>query len=247
MTNTQNSDLTISVTIWLTVSGIKSCARRAFAIVDEVDSILVDEARTPLIISMPDNEPTLKYLKFAQMAHKMSHPEDYTVDEKTKTVALTEDGIVKIRKVLGMTDIFVSNHYNDMHHIENALRAKACYIGDIDYLVHGDDIMIIDEHTGRVMEGQQYSHGLHKTLRSKRKRDYPKREFETLAGVTLKTFASLYEKLSGMTGTAKTREEFQKMWFDVIQILPTNKPLIRDDRADLLFKNEKGKFEYIVK
>lgn len=127
-------------------------SRRAFAIVDEVDSILIDEARTPLIISAPDDEPTSKYIKFAQIATKLSHPEDYTVDEKTKTVALTEDGIVKIEKQLGIENIFVSDHYNDLHHIENSLRAKACYIRDIDYLVRGDDIMIIDEHTGRVME-----------------------------------------------------------------------------------------------
>lgn len=127
-------------------------SRRAFAIVDEVDSILVDEARTPLIISSPDDEPTSKYLKFAQMANKLSHPEHYTVDEKTKTVALTEEGIERIEKSLGIENIFVSDHYNDLHHIENALRAKASYIRDIDYLVRGDDIMIIDEHTGRVME-----------------------------------------------------------------------------------------------
>lgn len=132
--------------------GDQVMSRRAFAIVDEVDSILIDEARTPLIISAPDNEPTSKYLKFAQMAKSLSHPECYTVDEKTKTVALTEEGIVKIEKMLGIDNIFVSEHYNDMHHIENALRAKACYINDIDYLVRGDDIMIIDEHTGRVME-----------------------------------------------------------------------------------------------
>lgn len=127
-------------------------SRRAFAIIDEVDSILVDEARTPLIISSPDDEPTSKYLKFAQMAGKLSHPEHYTVDEKTKTVALTEEGIERIEKSLGIENIFVSDHYNDLHHIENALRAKACYIRDIDYLVRGQDIMIIDEHTGRVME-----------------------------------------------------------------------------------------------
>jgi len=127
-------------------------SRRAFAIVDEVDSILIDEARTPLIISAPDNEPTSKYIKFAQMAGKLSHPEHYTIDEKTKTVALTEDGIERIEKAIGVDNIFVSDHYNDLHHIENALRAKACYIRDIDYLVRGDDIMIIDEHTGRVME-----------------------------------------------------------------------------------------------
>lgn len=222
-------------------------SRRAFAIVDEVDSILVDEARTPLIISAPDNEPTSKYLKFAQMSAKLSHPEHYTIDEKTKTVALTEEGIERIEKTLGIDNIFVSDHYNDLHHIENALRAKACYIRDIDYLVRGDDIMIIDEHTGRVMEWRRFSHGLHQALEAKENVTI-QRESKTLANITYQNFFRLYEKLSGMTGTAKTEEEeFQKIYgLDVVQI-PTNKPLIRDDRADLLFKNEKGKFAYIVK
>ena len=222
-------------------------SRRAFAIVDEVDSILIDEARTPLIISAPDNEPTSKYIKFAQMAGKLSHPEHYTIDEKTKTVALTEDGIERIEKNLGVDNIFVSDHYNDLHHVENALRAKACYIRDIDYLVRGDDIMIIDEHTGRVMEGRRFSNGLHQALEAKENVTI-QRESKTLANITYQNFFRLYEKLSGMTGTAKTEEEeFQKIYgLDVVQI-PTNKPLIRDDRADLLFKNEKGKFDYIVK
>lgn len=222
-------------------------SRRAFAIVDEVDSILIDEARTPLIISAPDDEPTSKYIKFAQIATKLSHPEDYTVDEKTKTVALTEDGIVKIEKQLGIENIFVSDHYNDLHHIENSLRAKACYIRDIDYLVRGDDIMIIDEHTGRVMEWRRFSNGLHQALEAK-ERVTIQRESKTLASITYQNFFRLYEKLSGMTGTAKTEEEeFQKIYgLDVVQI-PTNKPMIRDDRADLLFKNEKGKFAYIIK
>lgn len=222
-------------------------SRRAFAIIDEVDSILVDEARTPLIISSPDNEPTSKYLKFAQMAGKLSHPEHYTVDEKTKTVALTEEGIERVEKALGIDNIFVSDHYNDLHHIENSLRAKACYMRDIDYLVRGDDVMIIDEHTGRVMEWRRFSNGLHQALEAKENVTVQK-ESKTLANITYQNFFRLYEKLSGMTGTAKTEEEeFQKIYgLNVVQI-PTNKPLIRDDRADLLFKNEKGKFEYIVK
>ncbi len=222
-------------------------SRKAFAIVDEVDSILVDEARTPLIISSPDNEPTSKYLKFAQMAGKLQKTEDYTVDEKTKTTALTEDGIAKIEKMLGIESIFVSEHYNDLHHVENALKAKACYIRDIDYLVREDTIMIIDEHTGRTMEGRRFSHGLHQALEAKENVTI-QRESKTLANITYQNFFRLYEKLSGMTGTAKTEEEeFQKIYgLDVVQI-PTNKPMIRDDRADLLFKNEQGKFAFIVK
>lgn len=221
-------------------------SRRAFAIVDEVDSILIDEARTPLIISSPDNEPTSKYLTFAQMASKLQKTEDYTIDEKTKTTALTEDGIAKVEKLLGIESIFVSEHYNDLHHIENALKAKACYIRDIDYLVRGNDVMLIDEHTGRTMEGRRFSHGLHQALEAKENVTIQK-ESKTLANITYQNFFRLYEKLSGMTGTAKTEEEeFQKIYgLDVVQI-PTNRPMIRDDRADLLFKNEQGKFAYIV-
>ncbi len=221
-------------------------SRRAFAIVDEVDSILIDEARTPLIISSPDNEPTSKYLTFAQMASKLQKTEDYTIDEKTKTTALTEDGIAKVEKLLGIESIFVSEHYNDLHHIENALKAKACYIRDIDYLVRGNDVMLIDEHTGRTMEGRRFSHGLHQALEAKENVTIQK-ESKTLANITYQNFFRLYEKLSGMTGTAKTEEEeFQKIYgLDVVQI-PTNRPMIRDDHADLLFKNEQGKFAYIV-
>jgi len=221
-------------------------SRKAFGIIDEVDSILIDEARTPLIISSPDNEATSKYLKFAQMASKLEKTADYTLDEKSKTTALTDDGIAKIEKMLGIESIFVSEHYNDLHHIENALRAKACYIRDIDYLARGDDILIIDEHTGRTMEGRRFSNGLHQALEAKEGVTIQK-ESKTLANITYQNFFRLYEKLSGMTGTAKTEEEeFQKIYgLDVVQI-PTNKPMIRDDRADLLFKNEQGKFAFIV-
>lgn len=227
--------------------GQQVMSRKTFAIVDEVDSILIDEARTPLIISSPDNEPTSKYLKFAQIASKLQKTEDYTVDEKTKTTALTEDGIVRVEKMLGVESIFVSEHYNDLHHIENALKAKACYIRDIDYLVRDDTIMIIDEHTGRTMEGRRFSHGLHQALEAKEWVTI-QRESKTLANITYQNFFRLYEKLAGMTGTAKTEEEeFQKIYgLDVVQI-PTNRPMIRDDKADLLFKNEAGKFGYIIK
>lgn len=225
----------------------QTMSRRSFAIVDEVDSILIDEARTPLIISAPDSEPTSKYLKFSEIASKLQKNQDYTVDEKTKTIALTEDGISNVENILGLQSIFVSEHYNDLHHIENALRAKACYIRDIDYLVRNDEVMIIDEHTGRTMEGRRFSHWLHQALEAKEKVTIQK-ESITLASITYQNFFRLYEKLAGMTGTAKTEEEeFQKIYgLDVIQI-PTNKPLIRDDRADLLFKNEQGKFDYLVR
>ena len=134
-----------------------SMSPRFFAIIDEVDSILIDEARTPLIISMPDNEPTQKYLSFATLAKKLVSGADYKVDEKAKTSTLTDAGIKKVEKMLGVDNIYVSDRYNDLHHIENALRAVSVYIKDKDYIVNGDEVMIVDEHTGRALQGRRYS------------------------------------------------------------------------------------------
>ena len=216
-----------------------------FAIVDEVDSILVDEARTPLIISSPDNEPTGKYLKFREIA-KQLQPNDYKIDEKARTALLTEDGIIHVEQLLGIENIFVSTHYNDIHHIENALRAHTSYKKDIDYIVRENQVMIIDEHTGRVLAGRRYSHGLHQALEAKEGVEI-QRESKTLASVTYQNFFRLYKKLSGMTGTAKTEEEeFHKIYKLESFVIPTNRPLIRDDRPDILFKTEHGKMQYVV-
>jgi preprotein translocase subunit SecA len=138
-----------------------------YAIVDEVDSILVDEARTPLIISAPDSEPTSKYVKFAQMAKMLKNEKHYKIDEKYKTATLTEAGIEEIERMLGIENIYVSTNYNDIHHIENALKAETVYKNDVDYLVRNDEIMIIDEHTGRVLAGRRYSDGLHQAIEAK--------------------------------------------------------------------------------
>ncbi len=225
----------------------KTMWKKFFAIIDEVDSILIDEARTPLIISMPDNEPTQKYLAFASLAQKLQKWADYKVDEKGKTAILTETGIKKIEKMLGVDNIYVSDRYNDLHHIENALRAASVYIKDKDYIVVDDEVMIVDEHTGRALSGRRYSDGLHQALEAKEWVQI-QQESKTLASITFQNYFRMYWKLAGMTGTAKTEEEeFYKVYGLETLVMPTNKPIAREDKADLLFKNEKGKFEYVVK
>jgi preprotein translocase subunit SecA len=217
-----------------------------FAIVDEVDSILVDEARTPLIISAPDAEATSQYPRFAAMARALVNEKHYKIDEKQKTATLTEDGIAKLEEIIWVDNIYVSQHYNDLHHIENALKASTVYKRDVDYLVRGDDVLIIDEHTGRVLPGRRYSDGLHQAIEAKENVKI-QQESRTLASVTFQNYFRLYKKLSGMTGTAKTEEEeFYKIYHLEVIVIPTNKPIIRIDRGDLLFRTEKGKFEYIV-
>ncbi len=220
--------------------------KRFFAIIDEVDSILIDEARTPLIISMPDNEPTSKYGVFASMAKKLTSWTDYKIDEKAKTSTLTDAWVKKIEEMLWVENIYVSDRYNDLHHIENALRAVSVYIKDKDYIVNGEEVMIVDEHTGRALSGRRYSDGLHQALEAKEWVTI-QQESKTLASITFQNYFRMYWKLSGMTGTAKTEEEeFYKVYGLETLVIPTNKPIARQDKADLLFKNEKGKFEYVV-
>ena len=224
----------------------RSQGKRFFAIIDEVDSILIDEARTPLIISMPDNEPTQKYIAFATLAKKLQKGTHYKIDEKAKTSTLTEAGIKKIEEMLGVDNIYVSDRYNDLHHIENALRAVSVYVKDKDYILRDDQVMIVDEHTGRVLPGRRYSDGLHQALEAKEGVKI-QQESKTLASITFQNYFRMYWKLAGMTGTAKTEEEeFYKVYGLETLVIPTNKPIARDDKADLLFKNEKGKFEYVV-
>lgn len=218
-----------------------------YAIVDEVDSILVDEARTPLIISAPDREPTSKYIKFAQLAKKLKEWVHYKIDEKWKTATLNEEWIREVERMLGVENIYVSTHYNDIHHIENALKAQTVYINDIDYLIRNDEILIIDEHTWRVLAWRRYSDWLHQAIEAKEGVTV-QQESKTLASITFQNLFRLYKKLSWMTGTAKTEEEeFIKIYNLEVMVIPTNKPMIRDDRADLLFKNEQWKFSFLVK
>lgn len=218
-----------------------------FAIIDEVDSILIDEARTPLIISAPDSEPTTKYVKFAALARKLESETHYKIDEKQKTATLTEEGIQAIESFLGVDNIYVSQYYNDLHHIENALKANTVYRKDVDYLVRNDEIFIIDEHTGRVLAGRRYSDGLHQAIEAKENVTI-QQESRTLASITFQNYFRLYKKLAGMTGTAKTEEEeFYKIYRLEVITVPTNKPMLRIDRPDILFRTEKGKYAYIVK
>jgi preprotein translocase subunit SecA len=218
-----------------------------FAIIDEVDSILIDEARTPLIISMPDNEPTSKYIKFAALAKQLKKNTHYKIDEKQKAVTLNEDGIKKVEELLHINNIYVSAHYNDIHHVENALKAMAAFNIDKDYLVRNGEVMIIDEHTWRVLSWRRYSEWLHQAIEAKEGVEI-QQESKTLASITFQNYFRMYWKLAWMTGTALTEaEEFYKVYSLDTLVIPTNKPLIRDDRSDLLFKNEKGKFNYVVK
>lgn len=226
----------------------KVMSKPFFAIIDEVDSILIDEARTPLIISMPDNEPTSKYMQFAIIAKELIENTDYKIDEKRKTATLSEEWITKIEKILKVDNIYISDRYNDLHHIENSLKARWVYKKDKDYLVSPDgEVLIIDEHTGRVLSGRRYSEWLHQAIEAKEWVEI-KRESKTLASITFQNYFRMYWKLSGMTGTAKTEEEeFYKVYALETLVIPTNKPVIRDDKPDLLFKNEKGKFDYATK
>lgn len=218
-----------------------------YAIVDEVDSILVDEARTPLIISAPDMEPTTKYVKFAQLAKLLVNTKHYKIDEKWKTATLTEVWIQEVEKMLGVENIYISTHYNDIHHIENALKAQTVYQKDIDYIVRWNEVLIIDEHTWRVLSWRRYSDGLHQAIEAKESVTI-QQESKTLASITFQNLFRLYFKLSWMTGTAKTEEEeFIKIYNLEVMVIPTNRPMVRWDKADLLFKNEKGKFDYLVK
>ncbi len=218
-----------------------------YAIVDEVDSILIDEARTPLIISAPDMESTDKYFQFAQIAKTLSAETDYQVDEKLRAATLTEAGVNKVEKALGVENIYTERGIGDVHHIEQALRAQVLYKIDKDYVVKDGEIIIVDEFTGRMMFGRRFSEGLHQAIEAKEGVKV-QRESKTLATISFQNYFRLYEKLSGMTGTAATEaEEFSKIYKLEVTSIPTNKPMIRIDQNDKIYKNEQGKMAAIVK
>lgn len=213
-----------------------------FAIVDEVDSILIDEARTPLIISAPADESTQKYQQYAQLIPNLTENEDYNVELRTKTVTLSEKGIAKMEKLLGIENIYTEAGFDEVHHIENALKANVIFEKEKDYIVADGKVIIVDEFTGRLMAGRRFSNGLHQALEAKEKVEI-QRESKTLATVTFQNFFRLYDKLSGMTGTAETEaEEFAKIYKLDTVVIPTNKPIARKDLKDKIFKNTKGKF-----
>lgn len=217
-----------------------------FAIVDEVDSILIDEARTPLIISAPDSESTKLYQQFAQIVPRLKEKEDYEVDEKMKAVTLTENGILKVESMLGVGNIYEVGKINYVHHLEQSLKAQVIFKLDRDYVVKNGQVIIVDDFTGRLMEGRRYSDGLHQAIEAKEGVEVQK-ESRTLATITFQNYFRMYKKLSGMTGTAITSaEEFFRVYkLDVMEI-PTNKNLVRKDLPDVVYKTEKGKFDAIV-
>ncbi|TSC65830.1 MAG: preprotein translocase subunit SecA [Candidatus Doudnabacteria bacterium Gr01-1014_77] len=218
-----------------------------YSIVDEVDSILIDEARTPLIISAPDTDPTDKYYRFAELVEKLEHGPDYSIDEKKKGVALSEVGIEKLEKLLNVKNIYEEEGVSTVHHLEQALRAKALFKLDRDYVVRDGEVILVDEFTGRLMFGRRYSDGLHQAIEAKEGVKI-QQESKTLATVTFQNYFRMYKKLAGMTGTALTEaEEFFSIYKLEVVAIPTNKPMIREDRADAVYKSEKGKFEAITR
>lgn len=217
-----------------------------YAVVDEVDSILVDEARTPLIISGSAEKSTALYSQADAFAKIMKADEDYTVDIKTKSVLLTEQGIDRAEKYFGIDNLFGLEHVSLNHHLSLALRANAVMHRDVDYMVREDEVMIIDQFTGRVMEGRRYSEGLHQAIEAKEGVEI-QRESMTLATITYQNFFRMYTKLAGMTGTAKTEEEeFRNIYNMHVVPVPTNKPVVRNDMPDLIFKTMNGKFAAVA-
>jgi preprotein translocase subunit SecA len=218
-----------------------------YAIVDEVDSILIDEARTPLIISGPSEESTDKYYKINQIIPRLQKDVDYSIDEKSKTVVLTEEGVVHVEGLLNVQNLYEPKNIETVHHVNQALRAHTLFKRDVDYLVKDGEVIIVDEFTGRVMPGRRYSDGLHQALEAKEKVKI-ERENQTLASITFQNYFRMYKKLSGMTGTADTEaSEFKKIYNLDVLVMPTNMPMIRADNNDLIYKTEKEKINAVIK
>ncbi|MFV0429586.1 MAG: preprotein translocase subunit SecA [Arachnia sp.] len=217
-----------------------------FAIVDEVDSILVDEARTPLIISGPAQDTHEWYPVFAKIATRLTRDEDYEVDEKKRTVAIGSSGIEHVEDRLGIDNLYESANTPLISYLNNAIKAKELFKVDKDYVVVDDEILIVDEHTGRTLAGRRYNEGLHQALEAKEGVKI-KDEYQTLATVTLQNFFRMYTKLAGMTGTAKTEEsEFQKIYGLGVIAIPTNRPMIRMDQQDKIYRTEEAKYDAII-
>jgi len=217
-----------------------------YAIVDEVDNILIDEARTPLIISGQAEESSEYYKRFAQEVRKLRPEVDYTVDEKMRVVTLTEEGIEKMERLLGVDNLYSPEHYHLTPYLENALKAQVLFKPDRDYIVKDGEVIIVDEFTGRLMYGRRYSEGLHQAIEAKE--GVPiQRESLTLATITFQNYFRMYRKLAGMTGTAYTEaEEFSKIYNLDVVVIPTHRPLIREDMPDLVYKSAKAKYKAVV-
>lgn len=218
-----------------------------FAIVDEVDSILIDEARTPLIISAPSVTSGTAYSQFAKVVRQLKPSEHYEKDEKHKSVVLTDEGVEKVEKILGVDSLYGNDNIRTIYHLEQALKAEALFNRDKDYVVTSDgEVVIVDDFTGRLLKGRRYNEGLHQAIEAKENVEVQE-ESMTLATISFQNYFRLYEKLSGMTGTAETEaEEFHQVYeLDVIQV-PSNRKVVREDRADRIYRSEKGKFKAIV-
>jgi len=224
------------------------CVQRGhhFAIVDEVDSILIDEARTPLIISGPSEESTDKYAKIDKIIPKLIQDIDYTLDEKHRTATLTEEGVSKCERLLSLGNLYDPAHMETIHHVYQALRAHTLYKSDVDYVVKDGEVIIVDEFTGRQMPGRRWSDGLHQAVEAKEGVKI-ERENQTLATITFQNYFRMYKKLSGMTGTAETEAaEFGKIYNLDVTVIPTNRELIRREYPDVVYRTEREKFEAVV-
>ncbi|MEK7646967.1 MAG: preprotein translocase subunit SecA, partial [Patescibacteria group bacterium] len=218
----------------------------AFAIVDEVDSILIDEARTPLIISAPDEESGELYRIFSGIAPRLQKDKDYKVDEKMRAVTLNDGGIAKVEHILGVDNIYTEKGIKYVHHLEQALRAQALFARDKDYVVKGGEVIIVDEFTGRLMPGRRWSDGLHQAIEAKEGAQV-QRESRTMASITFQNYFRMYKKLSGMTGTALTSaEEFHKVYNLEVMLIPTNQLIQRKDESDKIFQTEAGKLRAVA-
>jgi preprotein translocase subunit SecA len=227
---------------------LESCVQRDlyYAIVDEVDSILVDEARTPLIISGQGIDSTEKYQQYARIIPQLDKETDYTVDEKTRSAALTEEGIGKVEKWTGIPNLYDFDNVEEAHQVNQALRAHALYHRDEDYIVRDGEVVIVDEFTGRTMPGRRWSDGLHQAIEAKEGVKV-QQEMQTLATITFQNYFRLYRKLAGMTGTAVTEaEEFDKIYKLEVVVIPTNQPMVREDASDVIYKTEDGKYLAVV-
>ena len=232
----------------LVVTDLNQCVQRElnFAIVDEVDSILIDEARTPLIISGPTDQTTDLYYRINAIIPQLKPEHDYTIEEKTKTAALTEDGNVRVEKLLGVDNLYDPDNMDLVHHVVKALQAYALYKRDVDYVVKDGEVIIVDEFTGRLMPGRRWSDGLHQAVEAKEGVKIAN-ENQTLASVTFQNYFRMYKKLAGMTGTADTEAaEFAKIYNLDVNVVPTNRKMIRLDYADVVYRTEKEKFAAIV-
>ena len=217
-----------------------------YAIIDEVDSILIDEARTPLIISGIPYQSTELYKKMARIVPRLEEDIDFEIDEKQKSAAITEEGVLKVEKITGIKNIYDPSNYLYIHALNQALKAYHLFKKDVDYIVKDGEVLIVDEFTGRILDGRRYSEGLHQAIEAKENVRI-KEENQTLATITIQNYFRMYEKLAGMTGTALTEaEEFRHIYKLETSVIPTNMPMIRDDMPDLIYKTEQTKFEAVV-